>query len=242
MFVVLEDTILNMDHVSRIVIEVHQKDDAVVMAEYAPPIYNPHDDKTFREPQEFQIELYRGTEETCKQFLAGFDTMLNSDRKSVTIKSMKEKAFTGYRIKGIDGDRVPKEYDPSQSYTVYILLETVEDDDWCVTPSINSDLKRIWIEHFNQLASDKVKEHKNTVDSSAHPSGIEYYKDEEYEAFKVCGTNFEVVKRWQKVLENLVEDACRPVDLEVYNRKDFKRAADEINSKCFTDSSRSTLR
>lgn len=237
MFIVLEDTILNMDHVSRIVIEVHQTDDAVVMAEYAPPIYNPHDDRTFREPQEFQIELYRGTEETCKQFLAGFDTMLNSDRKSITIKSMKEKAFTGYRIKGIDGDRVPKEYDPSRSYTVYILLEAVEDDDWCVTPSINSDLKKIWIEHFNQLASDRVEQYKNGPESSAYPlSGIKYYKDEEYEALKVCGTNFEVIRRWQKVLKNLVEAVCRPLEFEIYRRQNFKFAADGINSECFTES------
>ena len=237
MFMVLEDTILNMDHVSRIFIEVYQTDNAVVKAEYAPPIYFPPDNSTFPKPNEFQIELCCGTEETCKQFLAGLNTMLESDSKSVTIKSiMKEKAFTGYKIKGIDGDNVPKEYDSNQSYTVYILLETVEDNDWCVPPGINTYLKKIWIESFNQLVSDKIEQYKNTPDSSAHPSGIEYCKDEDYEAFKVYDTNFETIMRWKRVLKNLVEDACRPVDLETYRRKGFKAAAEDVSSKCFTES------
>ena len=149
---------------------------------------------------------------------------------------MKEKAFTGYKIKGIDGDNVPKEYGSNQSYTVYILLETVETDDRCVTPGINSHLKKIWIERFNQLSSDRVRQHKNTTDSSPHPSRIEYYKDEDYEAFKVYDTNFETIMRWKRVLKHLVEDACRSVELEIDRRKGFKEAAEDVSSKCFAES------
>ena len=237
MFMVLEDTILNMDHVSRIFIEVYQTDNAVVKAEYAPPICFPPDNSTFPKPNEFQIELCCGTEETCKQFLAGLNTMLESDSKSVTIKPiMKEKAFTGYKIKGIDGDNVPREYETSSPYTVFILLEAVADDNWGVAPGINSYLKKIWIERFNQLASDTIKQYKNTLDSSAYPSGIEYYKDEDYEAFKVYDTNFETIMRWKRVLKNLVEDACKAVDLEVSRMKRFKAAADDVSTKDFTES------
>ena len=86
MFIVLEDTILNMDHVSRIFIETRGIGGPRVMAEYAPPITRREKDNSSL--KEFQIELYRGSEETCKEFLVGLDTMLNSDRKSVTIRSI----------------------------------------------------------------------------------------------------------------------------------------------------------
>ena len=238
MFMVLEDTILNMDHVSRIFIEVCQTDNAVVKAEYALPICFPPDNSIFPKPNEFQIELCCGTEETCKQFLAGLNTMLESDSKSVTTKSiMKEKAFTGYKIKGIDGDNVPREYEISSPYTVFILLEVVADDNLGVAPGINSCLKKIWIECFNQLASDRIKQHKNTPEASAYPlSGIEYYKDEDYEALKACGTNFSTITHWRAVLQNLVDEACKSVNLKVSRMKRFKAAADDVSSKYFTES------
>ena len=236
MFIVSEDTILNMDNVSRVFIETRGMGGPRVMAEYAPPTTRREKDNSSL--KEFHIELYRGSKETCKQFLVGLNAMLESDSKSVTIKSiMKEKAFTGYKIKGIDGDNVPREYEISSPYTVFILLEAVEDDDWCVTPSINSDLKKIWIEHFNQLASDRVEQHKNGPESSAYPlSGIEYYKDEDYEALKACGTNFSTITHWRAVLQNLVDEACKSVNLEVSRMKRFKAAADDVSSKCFTES------
>ena len=119
---------------------------------------------------------------------------------------MKEKAFMGYTIKGIDENRIPREYSSGKSNTVYLLLEVVEADDFCVTPDTNSELQEIWVESFNQSAPGWGDQLKNAREQSMHSlSGIEYCGHEDYHALKVYDTNCPAIEFWQKALQHFVD-------------------------------------
>ena len=150
---------------------------------------------------------------------------------------MKEKAFMGYTIKGIDEDRIPKGYSSNKSNIVYLLLEAVESDDFCVIPDTNSELREIWVEYFNQSAPGWGEEFKNAPEQSTHPlSEIEYYEYENYKALKVCNINCSAVEYWSRRLKELMRQVNQSMSIEILNIKDFKAAAEGINSRCFTGS------
>lgn len=150
---------------------------------------------------------------------------------------MKEKAFMGYTIKGIDEYRIPRRYNSSKSNTVYLLLEAVEADDFCVTPEVNSVLKGIWIEYFNQSIPGWSKQFKNAPEQSAHPlSEIEYYEHEDYKALKIYDTNCPAIGYWGEGLQHFMSQTNGVISEEITNLKNFKVAAEEVNSRCFSES------
>lgn len=91
MFIVFEDRMLNMDHVSRVLINSDGSGGYKVVAEYDLPIFRPSSPDAYgiRDDWErFEFTLTCGSEEYCKDFIRRLGFRLKSDQGSLLIEQI----------------------------------------------------------------------------------------------------------------------------------------------------------
>ena len=126
--------------------------------------------------------------------------------------------FQGFKIKGIDEDRLPPEEERRRRgryingqevveqprYTVYILLEPIRSSDDSLLPNIDSETKGIWGRDFNRLMANSFIHWYNEHWKGWHPDeGDEppsirlIYRDND-DCGEICAykTYCEEVKEW----------------------------------------------
>ena len=152
--------------------------------------------------------------------------------------------FRGYLIKGIDGTRVPEDYDfiggdDSRSYTVYILLEPIreEEHDWNVPPNIDSELQKFWGDYFNRCSPNWINEY------SLPFSQIEYRENDDCGELKIYETSLSKIRQMEideigsgeqsGVLEKLVNKINDAMRGELDRRRSFKVETGNININHF---------
>ena len=91
MLLTLEDQILNMNHVSRVCIKRLGTETYGVVAEYAPPMYTPRTDREGPRRSEFTVELHRGSNEECEDFISKLAAVWQAPKRNiVTVKEIRD--------------------------------------------------------------------------------------------------------------------------------------------------------
>ena len=146
--------------------------------------------------------------------------------------------FAGYRIQGIDENRVPPEYDKNrtEALTLYLPLERIlKDFDFGndLFEVNENHLKQVWIDNFNRLLTGFLQKLKKRPDLIQ----IEETKDL---SLKVQGITWEPFMSMAEPLKLFVDQINQEVEYEIYRRWDFRKVAKDINSKFFADKNKGT--
>lgn len=161
--------------------------------------------------------------------------------------------FRGFRIKGIDEERVP---DPREAqvhqvavddfiydrYTVYLVLEPIRDPDENQDLNIDSNIKTLWGEFFTKLAEKWIDRFKRDWDEWPQAEDmpliqLKYCDNGDYGEIHIEETYFEEVETWNRSLKNDLVAVANEQTLEnLAERESLKEEVRSINSRCFSDS------
>ena len=157
---------------------------------------------------------------------------------------MATSVFRGFKIKGIDEERLPpkakREPRPIgppypgtnltpfeyPRYTVFILLEPIRNSDDDPLPNIDSEIRRIWKQFFNEGSRRLVHYHqenqqrRNPDDPDLPSIGLTYYEVGDCGEIRIVNTHLQEV-------EELIEE---PRDNEERLRK-LKSLVEWVNKK-----------
>ena len=153
-------------------------------------------------------------------------------------------AFAGYRIKGIDIDRLPElteELTEKPDYDIVIVLESIEevsDDSVEISPTPSG----IWQESFRSIYPGKVNAFKNQVGHRRHI----YIGLTTKNGFNIDVQGFDIggIAEHSQFFIDLVDavnkQALSEIEKKVQEKQkkekaeeDFRKKAEQINTDCF---------
>ena len=156
--------------------------------------------------------------------------------------------FQGFRIKGIDEERIPDPREAGtsrvgsssikfQRYIVYLILEPKKDSDEDQAPNIDSEIRRLWGEFFTELAEkwiDRFEAGWQGMDDIPE-IGLEYCENGKNGEIRIDDTHFKEVEQWSESfrLELVAETNKRTLE-SLAPRESLKEQVREINSRCFS--------
>ena len=146
-------------------------------------------------------------------------------------------AFAGYRIEGIDANRVPTGYDPSDAapFAVYLQLEWNTrdfDGDEGLNTELNGELIKLWIVKFNQEVDAWLQEDDDIV----MPDDIQpkiAYDNTKSGCLRVEGITLEDIEGIAEPLKGFINYINEHIENELDRRQQFREHVEHINSEYF---------
>ena len=146
--------------------------------------------------------------------------------------------FVGYKIEGIDVDRVPTEYLPTggNPHTVYLRLEQNPRDfdaDEKLNIDLNAELIALWIDKFNQEVDAWLEEEDDIVMPDDLQPKIEYDTTNKSGCLRVEGITLEDIEGIAEPLKGFISHINEYIENELNRREEFKEHVEHINSEYF---------
>ena len=144
--------------------------------------------------------------------------------------------FAGYKIKGIDANRVPAEYQPGDTrlFAVYLELEWNTrdfDDGKELNANLNAELINLWIDKFNDEVSVWLEEDDDIVLPDGIQPKIEYDRPEH--CLRVENIALEDVEGIAEPLKGFIDHINEYIEDELDKRQEFRDHAEAINAEYF---------
>ena len=151
------------------------------------------------------------------------------------------KTFKGYRIKGIEIDKLPElnqELSPPPRYDIYFLLESIEevsDDSVEISPTPSG----IWRESFISMSPDIEHALTNQVGHHQHVSISPAKSGFSVQGFDIGGIAahsqlfIDFVDAVNKQALSEIEKKVQEKQKKEKANEDFRKKAEQINEKCF---------
>ena len=164
---------------------------------------------------------------------------------------MTTSTFEGFQIKGIDEERIPDpreaglHYVSSQTvdfrrYTVYLILEPVAGSDDAAPASIDSGVREIWGQFFNEVRFEWLKAYEDWW-KDAYPEmplpdiSLEYCDNGNCGEICVQQTHLDEIEEWhQNLRHQLVAETNKRTLTNFAEREALRDKVKDINSRCFS--------